>query len=73
MAMSKKDYEAIAEVLRRNKRSSFPVDVIADDMATMLQADNPRFRRDQFLAACRGESFDAPIYNGKTRKVNYGV
>jgi alpha-amylase/alpha-mannosidase (GH57 family) len=74
MAMSKKDYEAIAGIVRDSESySSSQAPSLIERLADYFGQDNPRFRREQFLAACRGESFDAPLGNGKTRKVNYGL
>lgn len=73
--MHKKDYEAIAEVFRDAFRFGYkgtPNEVISDlarSMAIVLRADNPRFDRDRFLAACRGE--DSKDSAG--RKVRYSV
>lgn len=59
MSMSKKDYEALARVLRTNRRYSkvspdaaAVVDDIARDLSVALYADNDRFDKARFLAAC---------------------
>lgn len=55
--MSKKDYEAIAKVLHgfqdtnRTVRAMLTRDV-AERMADLFAADNPRFDRARFLHAC---------------------
>ena len=68
--MTKKDYEAIAGIIRdcfKQAQYSTPFNPcgvlaasIAEDLAEYMKIDNPRFRRDQFLAACRGESYKTP-------------
>lgn len=55
--MTRKDYVMIAEVINRNTVSlteSALIDFarMAEDLATELQNDNPRFDRDRFLTAC---------------------
>lgn len=55
--MTRKDYVMIAEVINRNTTSlteSAFIDFarMAEDLATELQNDNPRFDRDRFLTAC---------------------
>lgn len=55
--MTRKDYVMIAEVINRNtvllSESAF-IDFarMAEDLATELQNDNPRFDRARFLTAC---------------------
>ena len=59
--MTKKDYELIASVLSRwtnmttEREIGATATAIADSLANRLMLDNPRFKRDVFLAAC-----DAP-------------
>jgi hypothetical protein len=71
--MTKKDYEAIAEVFRNQKRGLATeqdvVEAIAGDFADVLQADNPRFNRARFLAACRGE--DSQDSAGRTVRYSH--
>ena len=55
--MTRKDYVMIAEVINRNATSSTESAFIdfarmAEDLATELQNDNPRFDRARFLTAC---------------------
>jgi hypothetical protein len=56
--VTKKDYELIASVLARFTNLTTPVEIgatataIADSLANRLMLDNPRFKRDTFLAAC---------------------
>lgn len=54
--MTKKHYEAIARVFRRNTdlpaAAGAAVRETARELADVLQADNPRFDRDRFLTAC---------------------
>lgn len=55
--MSKKDYVAIAEVMNMNIREActpeaqFVLERTSQNLATVF-AENPRFDRDRFLAAC---------------------
>lgn len=68
--MTKKDYEAIAGVLRNRRYGETDLNClqnVAEDLAAIM-ADNPRFDRARFLAACRGE--DAKDQAG--RVVHYG-
>lgn len=66
--MTKKDYEALAQVIRwqwnladanENGDALDAVERIANGMATVMEQDNPRFSRQRFLAACRGEKWTA--------------
>ena len=72
--MTKKDYEAIAAIIRefqdvnRTVRAQLATQV-SERLAEYMAADNPRFDRARFLAACRGE--DATDSAG--RKVRYSV
>lgn len=63
--MTRKDYERTAAVIRerveRFRRSSHDTEreyctaaiaTLADDMADMFAAENPRFDRERFLSAC---------------------
>lgn len=64
--MTKKDYEAVAKVIKARKESDFAgqgssfrnndvldtLKVVAKDLATLYQADNPQFNRSRFLTAC---------------------
>jgi hypothetical protein len=56
--MTKKDYIAIAEVIRNARFSDddgdYPSDrrSLAGAIADVMAADNPRFDRDRFLTAC---------------------
>ena len=55
--MTRKDYVMIAEVINRSTGSlteSAFIDFarMAEDLATELQNDNPRFDRARFLTAC---------------------
>jgi hypothetical protein len=83
--MSKKNYEAIAALLRRqhvrSNRSTDAIaalDVLREDMADYMAEDNPRFDRGRFLAACRGEDYEVRGYDSKSgtiqtkRTVRYG-
>jgi hypothetical protein len=63
--MTKKDYEAIAEAIRRIRKigvdcvpeANNTLILVERELAGIMAEDNPRFNRDQFLAACRGEDF----------------
>ena len=53
--MTKKDYQAIADVIRAEVTRNGPIDSarrIAEGLAIILATDNPRFDRNRFLAAC---------------------
>ena len=57
--MTRKDYEAIARAIARSRGHWAAVDVAvhaieatAGQIAVTLAADNPRFDRERFLAAC---------------------
>ena len=50
--MSQKHYEMLAELIRKHSLSKF---VFVKDLMDELEEDNPRFNREKFLAACRGE------------------
>ena len=62
--MTKRDYIAIAEVLRTTRQDAIDVGllavnvqtstiwVIANRLAKVLENDNPRFDRQEFLTAC---------------------
>ena len=66
--MTKKDYARVASVLARFAHLQAQVEVsaataaIADSLANIFALDNPRFKRDVFLAACDVEAryFEAP-------------
>jgi hypothetical protein len=52
-------YELIAAILNRrfyaedgNETGRWVVDAVADDLCEVFAADNPRFDRDRFVAAC---------------------
>jgi len=58
--MSKREYEAIAEVLRtaglgEGASGAGAVRRVAERLATVFEADNPRFDRERFLRAAGGE------------------
>jgi hypothetical protein len=59
--MTRKDYQLIANAvnlahwLSANDKYRLGVNQVALDLATVLERENPRFNRDLFLAACRGE------------------
>lgn len=58
--MSKKDYQAIAAILYRNRTQETDhgsearsvASMIARDLADMMSANNPRFDRARFIQAC---------------------
>lgn len=62
MSMSKKDYEAIARVIRVNRRYAVAspeaktvIDDVARDLSVTFGSANERFDREKFLAACEVE------------------
>lgn len=59
--MTRKDYQLIAEILRTAQTRirigalntpAATLEYIAVELADMLHADNPRFGRERFFAAC---------------------
>jgi len=56
--MTRKSYEVIASVIRRHRSedtsgvSSGTLSMVADSLALVFQADNPRFDRARFFTAC---------------------
>jgi hypothetical protein len=86
MAMSKKDYEAIAGEIRYfwNEGTGDQADrksllaALAVSLADIMAAENPRFDYARFLAACRGEDYEVRGYDSKSgtiqtkRTVRYG-
>lgn len=56
--MTRKSYELIASVIRRHRSEdtsgtgSGTLSSVADTLALVFQADNPRFDRARFFAAC---------------------
>lgn len=61
--MTRKDYELIAGVFRShvvaiatvcgiNAAQFTELGIMAEDMASALQGENPRFNRETFIAAC---------------------
>lgn len=58
--MTRKDYELIAAAIKQNRRTSPKGDIISasDFVATLaarLAEDNPRFDKQKFVEACKGE------------------
>lgn len=57
--MTRKDYVLIADVislrvsLTYSKGGALALKLLAEDLATELKRDNPRFNRETFLAACK--------------------
>lgn len=62
MSMSRRDYEAIADIFSQRLSHTYGVDsnlAIKDVMynfANHFEQTNPRFDRDKFIAACLKES-----------------
>lgn len=60
MSMSKKDYEAIAEVFNEwvsfnsgeDDIDTYPAFQLSDGLANYFEKDNPRFDRERFMIAC---------------------
>lgn len=59
--MTRKDYKALAEILKDSYPATMPKDLaeyqqwhkaLTENFADMLQADNPRFDRAKFMSAC---------------------
>lgn len=50
--MSRKDYEAIARVIRENEGDIPTLVSVAKGVADIFAADNARFDRQRFYAAC---------------------
>jgi hypothetical protein len=54
--MTRKDYEAFAEAVRveqwNAEHDTWTVGQVINMMADVFRADNPRFDRDRFVAAC---------------------
>lgn len=55
--MTKKDFEAIAQLIRPTADPDNPVEVevirnLAERMAAMFARENPRFDRNKFMQAC---------------------
>lgn len=56
--MTRKDYELMAKIIRANadrcyeSESIFVIKDVANDLATALKEDNPRFDRVRFVEAC---------------------
>jgi hypothetical protein len=55
--MTRKHYEKMAGVIRRHRQedngyASGAIHSIADDLACIFEADNPRFDRAKFFTAC---------------------
>ena len=65
---TKKDYKAIAEIIKNNYEvSTVPVKLVLQDMtdqfAQYFISNNPRFNRQKFVAAC-GIDGGACLYTG---------
>lgn len=61
MAMSKKDFEALAALVRESRKNGLfagepAADSFAEDLADTLSPSNERFDRERFLLACKPES-----------------
>lgn len=58
MAMSRKDYVAIADAIANANRGEHTVtrEEVACRIASVFAADNPRFDRGRFLTACGFDS-----------------
>lgn len=54
--MTRKDYVAIAQTISKVRAEAFnkedALDRLTDEMSRLLKADNPRFDRERFVAAC---------------------
>ena len=62
MMMTRKDYVAIAALIKHQRESAerddiqLGVEYIADSLAHFFKTDNPRFDRERFLKACGVQS-----------------
>jgi hypothetical protein len=65
--MTRKDYEAIAKIVRSERTLCDPytrqesrdiIDHLTYALSDVLADDNPKFHREQFLAACAYGTFD---------------
>ena len=57
MSMSKKDYKAIAKVIKRYNPNEMGyahslINEMIHDLCDYFQQDNPRFDKDKFIVAC---------------------
>jgi hypothetical protein len=54
--MTRKHYQLLADMIRREyevyENDAATLASVADTLATICKADNPRFDRDRFLEAC---------------------
>ena len=53
--MSEKHYEMLAELILEHEMADDPYPFFIRDLMDILRDDNPRFNREKFLKACRGE------------------
>lgn len=64
MAMSRKNYEAIARILADNMADTHVeakiVAGVARELADYFKCENPRFRYDDFYAACELDEWGQP-------------
>jgi hypothetical protein len=58
-AFTRRHFEAVADAIDGAREGfeadgacMFAVEVVADSLAALFAEDNPRFKRDRFLAAC---------------------
>ena len=52
--MTKKDYKLVAESLKYSDEQGWTdhIELMAEDMADVFEAHNPKFNRSKFLKAC---------------------
>lgn len=71
MAMSRKHYIEVAEIIRRARRQNSveqACDHIAEDLADMFKRDNDAFHRGKFLGATE-ETGDIDAHKANIRRV----
>lgn len=52
MSLSRKDYEAIAEILMHSNKFETPHYFIANELSTYFASENGRFDKARFMKAC---------------------
>ena len=63
--MTRRQFEALAALVKdyANNGGSVGWNKLAADLADLCKAENPRFNRDLFIAACFPDGFDADCDN----------
>lgn len=55
MTMSRKDYQAVAEILRRSWGVEYPTSRLVGEFVALFKRDNPRFDIGRFAIACTSD------------------